>query len=266
MLLLTLSIVLGVLVLQHLIIPFLLFYGAYHHRVTEENDAGDEFVSIEDSIDPASLNMYSIGQGSRLFIYFHGNSGSLCGDWLCVVNEFYFRLTEMGYTDIRVVAYDYRGYGLSSGKPTVANTRSDALEMTRYLLAQYEPCQLCLYGRSLGAAVAMHVAANIRAPVTLLMLETPFFGTHCVRFLHTLLSCLPETFACNSALNSIISLGIRTVVLLAEKDTVIDNHAAAKFFKTLHIEHFESLGHNDLFTKGKEKWKIIMAEIMADHM
>jgi fermentation-respiration switch protein FrsA (DUF1100 family) len=59
-----------------------------------------------------------------------------------------------------MLIFDYRGYGNSSGTPTEQGTYRDADAAWRYLTEQRQisPCQIVLYGESLGGAIAAWVA------------------------------------------------------------------------------------------------------------
>jgi fermentation-respiration switch protein FrsA (DUF1100 family) len=75
---------------------------------------------------------------------------------------------------VSIFAWDYRGYGRSEGKPTEANLLGDAREAQLWL-AQREgirPEDIVLYGRSLGGAVAVGLAAE--HPVRGMVLERTF--------------------------------------------------------------------------------------------
>lgn len=79
-------------------------------------------------------------------------------------------------TDLRmnVLAFDYRGFGYSSGKATFGNILSDALIIYDFYdsLPERPIGPVLLYGHSLGAGVAIHVADN--RTVDGVMLESSF--------------------------------------------------------------------------------------------
>jgi len=68
-----------------------------------------------------------------------------------------------------VAVFDYRGYGRSSGQPTVANMQEDALAMFDAVNARL-PGRVIVHGQSLGSFMAAHVAAA--RPVLATVLET----------------------------------------------------------------------------------------------
>jgi fermentation-respiration switch protein FrsA (DUF1100 family) len=99
-----------------------------------------------------------------LILYFHGNADNL-QRW----GEYAVDFTSLGYD---VIMFDYRGYGKSSGTPTEANLYQDAHLVLKWSQDHFHYQRLILYGRSLGSAVASHLAKEVKPD--LLVLETPF--------------------------------------------------------------------------------------------
>ncbi len=64
------------------------------------------------------------------------------------------------HLNVDVVAFDYRGYGSSSGKPSEEGLMMDTKAVFDYVVSEYKPKNLFLYGRSLGGAVALQFAAK----------------------------------------------------------------------------------------------------------
>jgi fermentation-respiration switch protein FrsA (DUF1100 family) len=77
-------------------------------------------------------------------------------------------------TDVAIFAWDYRGYGKSAGKPHESNLLADARAAQLVLAkrAGVEPSDVVVYGRSLGGAVAVGLAAE--HPVRGMVLERTF--------------------------------------------------------------------------------------------
>lgn len=59
---------------------------------------------------------------------------------------------------VNVFAYDYSGYGLSSGKPSPANTLADIDAVFAHVRERYAPRFLIVYGQSLGSGPTLHIA------------------------------------------------------------------------------------------------------------
>ena len=73
-----------------------------------------------------------------------------------------------------IFAYDYHGYGTSTGRPSEKNTYIDINAAYDYLTMQLHvsPTHIIVYGRSLGAAPAIDLATL--KPVAGLIIESPF--------------------------------------------------------------------------------------------
>ena len=71
-------------------------------------------------------------------------------------------------------AFNYRGYGLSEGRPSETALAADALAIYDWLAARddVDPSRIVVFGRSLGSGVAVQLAAN--RPVRAVVLVSPF--------------------------------------------------------------------------------------------
>jgi fermentation-respiration switch protein FrsA (DUF1100 family) len=88
-------------------------------------------------------------------LYAHGNAGNLA--WRAKL--FKYLQEEL---QLSILAFDYRGYGRSAGKPTIDGALQDARAARAKLaeVAAVPPGEIVLMGRSLGGAVAIHLAAE----------------------------------------------------------------------------------------------------------
>jgi fermentation-respiration switch protein FrsA (DUF1100 family) len=107
-------------------------------------------------------------------IYCHGNGGNI-GDRMATLAG----MRELG---LSVLIFDYRGYGESSGRPTVEGTRLDVQAAWRELVEVrgFAPGEIVLWGRSLGGAVAIDQAARMSeagTPPAALIAESTFTST-----------------------------------------------------------------------------------------
>ncbi|WP_035990453.1 alpha/beta hydrolase [Leptolyngbya sp. KIOST-1] len=99
-------------------------------------------------------------------LYSHGNAEDL-GDIRPVLE----RLHRWGFS---VLAYDYRGYGTSDGRPSAANAYADIEAAYNYLTGALgkAPAQILPYGRSVGSGPSTALATD--HPVAGLILESAF--------------------------------------------------------------------------------------------
>lgn len=203
-------------------------------------------------------------------VYFHGNGGNL-SVWLPV-------LAALHQMNLRVLAIDYRGYGLSSGTPSEEGLYRDAEAAVRHALAGRTPAgvsedpalragrPLVYWGRSLGGAVAA-AAVRVAAPDGLI-LESTFPDKAAVVRSNPLLRTLnllaryrfPTADMLRDYRNPVL-------VLHARNDSVVPY--------ALGIELYERLGpprrfvpiadadHNDLFAPGRDDYWQPVVEFIA---
>lgn len=76
------------------------------------------------------------------------------------------------YPETDVVAFHYRGYGPSGGRPSAEALLSDVPALYDFVAAQLDPDRIVAIGFSIGGGVAAHLAS--RRPLDGLILVTPF--------------------------------------------------------------------------------------------
>lgn len=163
-----LAVGLGLMVFVRWLEPRLAFFPSAGETTTP-GDLGVEFsTTTVTTRDGERLHTWLLRAGSpsrALVVYFHGNGGNL-SIWAPILSE----LARHGFD---VLAFDYRGYGLSTGRPTETGLYRDAdavIEHASSLLAGSRP--LVYWGRSLGTAVAAYAAT--RRPPDAIVLEAGF--------------------------------------------------------------------------------------------
>ena len=89
-------------------------------------------------------------KGTILFL--HGNANNISTESVAMM-----WLVDKGYN---VLTFDYRGYGISQGKPDIKGVLQDGLEYTEAVFKdnKVDKRNMVLYGQSLGGAVAAHIA------------------------------------------------------------------------------------------------------------
>lgn len=102
-------------------------------------------------------------------LFSHGNAGDLSGRL-----ESIMLLRSFGFS---VLAYDYGGYGYSTGAPSEARCYADIRSMWAYLVEErgIPPEEIVLFGRSLGAAPTADLAAEVTPGGV--VLESAFLST-----------------------------------------------------------------------------------------
>lgn len=128
--------------------------------VRESVHAGARFIALDTG--GARLRVWTEARpGAKALVYFGGNAEDVA------LNLPVFRAA---FPDRSLYLVNYRGYGGSSGRPSESGILADALAVFDHVRARH--AEVAVIGRSLGSAVAVHVA-SVRA-VERLALVTPF--------------------------------------------------------------------------------------------
>ncbi|KAK2808063.1 hypothetical protein FQN49_008750 [Arthroderma sp. PD_2] len=99
-------------------------------------------------------------QNARVVLNLHGNAADIGTGYRPKVYQ-NFLSTSTPSRPVHVIAFDYRGFGKSTGKPTEEGLITDALAMVNYLTSpplSISPGRIIVAGQSLGTAVASALA------------------------------------------------------------------------------------------------------------
>ena len=125
----------------------------------------DVYLQTSDGIQLHGWFIPTPGAGKTL-LFFHGNAGNISHRRESI--EIFLRL------NLNVFIIDYRGYGRSQGKPNEKGTYADGDAAWDYLVntRKVKPDDIVIFGRSLGGAVATHLAASSKPAA--LIVESAF--------------------------------------------------------------------------------------------
>jgi fermentation-respiration switch protein FrsA (DUF1100 family) len=178
-------------------------------------------------------------------VYFHGNGGNL-SLWLPV----FATLHHFGY---RVLAVDYRGYGLSGGKPSERGLYADAEAAARHAESNRTGNRpLVFWGRSLGGPIAAAAAKSVRPDAVVLESTFPdkaavLRGNPVMRVLNTFSSYRLST------VDQLRGFTGPVLVIHAERDRIIPFALGRELFERIEgPKTFVTLkdgDHNDLYDR-----------------
>jgi len=179
-----------------------------------------------------------------LILYFHGNRGNLAR-WGSIADG----IRNKYRYDVLIM--DYRGYGKSSGPRTEALLYQDAAFIYDYA-AQLGYENIIIQGRSLGSAIATHLAAN--RDVSQLILETPMTRIRdVIPVLDFLLIYKPWLKYEFNSLSRVDRIKCPITIVHGTNDTIVPYELGLKMYK--HISHPDKKlitinqgGHNNLDT------------------
>jgi fermentation-respiration switch protein FrsA (DUF1100 family) len=189
----------------------------------------------------------------------HGNAGNI-GDRVPHVEL----LAAAGFD---VLAFDYRGYGRSSGRPGEQGTYLDARAALGALLSQdgVDPARVIYLGESLGGAIALELA--LASPPAGLVLQSTFTSIRDMARLHYPLiprAAVPDAYP---SLRLIRGLRAPLLCLHGERDEIVPLlhgealYDAAPQPKVMHV--FRGVAHNDVLAHAGHEWVDVIARWAA---
>lgn len=193
------------------------------------------------------------GIKSPTIVFFHGN-GEIVADY----HELGQIYVQLGANFLPV---DYRGYGKSSGSPTITAMMRDAHHVFQFVRNWLQESRLTgpllIMGRSLGSAPALELASSYQEQIQALIIESGFASVEPLLRLLGLdpnkLGLSPESGLANA--QKIQSFNKPTLIIHAEQDHIIDFSQAETLYaqssaseKTL--VPIPGANHNDIFVVG----------------
>jgi fermentation-respiration switch protein FrsA (DUF1100 family) len=150
---------------------------------------------------------------------------------------------------LAVLLFDYRGYGGNPGEPTETGLAADARAARGYLLSRPDTGRIVYFGESLGAAVAVGLAAE--HPPAALVLRSPFTSLADVGRRHypylPVGALLKDRY---DALGGIAAVRVPLLVVVGGADDIVPTEQSRRLYDAAaepkrYVE-IPGAGHNDL--------------------
>lgn len=221
-------------------------------RSMSSSDTADIMIPVEADIRIGARFHFSEKSACNI-LFFHGN-GEIVADY----DEFGQMVNQLG---INFLAVDYRGYGRSSGQPTVSAMMGDCHVIFDYVnqWLKNESYQgpLVLMGRSLGSASVLELAFHYAHQIDGLIVESGFAYTGP---LLQLLGINTTALGFEEAkgfrnVDKIASFEKPTLIIHAEQDHIIPFSDGRTLFDACQAPQKSLLkisgaNHNDIFMRG----------------
>jgi len=146
----------------------------FHPRVEDPyrqatNNRDDIMIPVDGGVQ-VGASFHFVKTDAPVILFFHGN-GEIVSDY----DDFAGLYNDIG---INFFVVDYRGYGRSTGSPSVTSMMKDCLEIFDFVLAYMSNMKLtgplCVMGRSLGSASAIELCSTRADDFKCLIIESGF--------------------------------------------------------------------------------------------
>jgi len=241
---------------------------AFHPRkeqgVAEESGFKALDIPVAEGV-TLGARFYAADHNKPTILFFHGN-GEIVADYADIA-PFY---TAMG---VNFLPVDYRGYGRSSGHPTVGSMLADAGAVfgfvRTWLADEGYAGPIVVMGRSLGSASALEIASTYPDAVAGLIIESGFAD---VIALMIRLGARPPAAGIpeSSGLRHIAKIavykgpvliihGVRDMIIPVADAEALFNASSSPGKRLLRIE---GAGHNDLMAVGMRQYMNAIAVLI----
>ena len=240
------------------VVPFLVFMPSTR-LVTNPAALGLPFedVSLVSADNVRLHGWYIPAQDARAtLLFFHGNAGNI-SHRLNSIQIF----QELG---LSVFILSYRGYGLSAGRPSINGVNLDALAAWHWLTEERKipTCQIVVFGRSLGGAVAMELMRSVTPGA--LILESTFSSLADMAPFPARIAPLLIGGNFWNSVETAVSLTIPTLIIHSQRDEVVPYRqgrhiyeavTSEKTFLEIHGDHNRGFMQSlDIYLAGLDRF------------
>jgi fermentation-respiration switch protein FrsA (DUF1100 family) len=227
-------------------------------------DQKDHLIPVEEDV-VIGARFHMADKSGCNILFFHGN-GEIVADY----DDFAPLFNQMG---INFLAADYRGYGQSTGRPTVTGMMRDCHVIFDYVQKWLQknnyPGPLIAMGRSLGSASVLELSFHYQDRLDALIVESGF--AHAGPLLR-LLGIDPETlgFKEEAGFRNIDKIGQfkkPTLIIHAEFDHIIPFSDGKALFEASPSPNKTMLeipgaNHNDIFMRGMNEYMTALQQLL----
>lgn len=194
--------------------------------------------------DGENLHGYFFPQKSdKVLIYLHGNAQNVSA-WYVAATEIIKNLP------VNILIVDYRGYGKSTGKPSLNGVILDSIAMYDYVIEKgFKEENISLLGRSLGGGISLELANRKRVKSINLISAFTSLADMCREHY----PAIPLGIVKNELLNSkelIRKINCSVFIVHGDRDTIVNVSHAYNLFENAHepkkLLILKGAGHNEI--------------------
>jgi pimeloyl-ACP methyl ester carboxylesterase len=227
------------------------------------NGATDHFIEVEPGV-RLGARFYGVNPEWPSLLYFHGN-GEIASDYDDISALYQDH-------DINLFVGDFRGYGASTGHPTVATLVSDAHPAVEAFHALLDGLgysrRRFVMGRSLGAHPALEVAARAGERFEGLIIESGASNIRRSLERYGLLDTELGGRLARAHEEKLASITLPALIIHGEYDELVPLETAHQLFDLLQqaprkLVTIPEAGHNDLLWAGERLYFGAIAELVG---
>ena len=247
------------LIIVILLVLFFVFYPRvesfliYYPEASFESVPSDWQLTYEDvyfeTEDHTRLHgwFFPLEGNAPVIVFCHGNAGNISHR----IDNIKLLLDQ----GIQVLIFDYRGYGKSAGRPSEQGLYQDGLAAYDFLVnhRHIAPQRIVLFGRSLGAGVAVEIA--LRREVRSLIIESAFTSTK--EMAKTMFLFKALSYFLPSHYNNLERLGrvsVPKLIIHGRDDEIVPFSMGEELYDTAQEPKYffpiKGAGHNDTYLVG----------------
>jgi fermentation-respiration switch protein FrsA (DUF1100 family) len=196
-----------------------------------------------------------------MILFCHGNAGN--------ISHRLDNIRLLTDLNIQVFIFDYRGYGKSSGRPSETGLYKDGLAAYDFLVNKKHlpPERIILFGRSLGAAIAIEIA--LKRNVAAIILESAFTSSRgmakTLSLFKIFASILPPHY---NNLEKIARITVPKLIVHGEEDDIVPFSMGKEIYNTAqppkYFSPIKNAGHNDTYLVGGKKYFETLSAFIKD--
>ena len=207
---------------------------------------------------PAPVQAGFKSASTKTVIYLHGNAQNVSAWYLAPVEI-------QKHVPVNFLLVDYRGYGKSTGKPSIEGVITDAQAMYKYLIDKgFKPEDISIYGRSIGGAIGLEL--GIREKVKSIVIQSSF--TSLKEIAKVLFPFIPNNLVKNALWNSreiIKKINIPVLISHGDKDEIVPVSHSYKLYETANepkkLIILKSATHNNISSYFNDEYFNVLKEL-----
>jgi alpha-beta hydrolase superfamily lysophospholipase len=227
----------------------------HNYRTPVPEQAFDLTIPVDEGV-TITCRFHKGGADWPWILFFHGN-GEVASDYDDIASYYLER-------KLNLVVADYRGYGASTGSPTLTHLVADARPIYRSIRAELASRGLrddfWVMGRSLGSTSALELAHQYQEEIRGLIIESGFLNIlRVLVHLDIPTGDVPLQAIDRQCIDMIGEIRLPTLIIHGEMDNIVPLSEAELLYEQIGAKDKELVvipeaNHNDIMSTGTDQY------------